>query len=58
MMKFLAELFRGASLIFGITAPPPGEGERSFVYLWLGIIAVVIVFTVLLFYFLSKVHVG
>jgi len=58
MMKFLANLFRGFSLVFGITAPPPGENERPFVLLWLGIIAVVIAFSVLLFYTLSHMHVG
>lgn len=57
-MKFLANLFRGFSLVFGITAPPPGENERPFVLLWLGIIAVVIAFSVLLFYTLSHLHVG
>jgi len=58
MMKFLANLFRGFSLVFGITAPPPGENERPFVLLRLGIIAVVIAFSVLLFYTLSHMHVG
>jgi hypothetical protein len=58
MIKFLANLFRGFSLVFGITAPPPGENERPFVLLWLGIIAVVIAFSVLLFYTLSHLHVG
>jgi hypothetical protein len=58
MLKFLANLFRGFSLVFGITAPPPGENERPFVLLWLGIIAVVIAFSVLLFYTLSHLHVG
>jgi hypothetical protein len=58
MIKFLANLFRGFSLVFGITAPPPGENERPFVLLWLGTIAVVIAFSVLLFYTLSHLHVG
>jgi hypothetical protein len=58
MIKLLASIFRGFSLVFGITAPPPGEGERRFVFLWLGIIAVVIAFTWLLFYALSHLHVG
>ena len=58
MIKYLANLFRGFSLVFGITAPPPGENERPFVLLWLGIIAVVIAFSVLLFYTLSHMHVG
>jgi hypothetical protein len=56
MIKFLAQI-RGASLIFGITAPPPGKGDLALVILWLGIIAVVIVFTVLLFQILSNFHV-
>jgi hypothetical protein len=58
MIKFLANLFRGFSLVFGITAPPPGENERPFVLLWLGIISIVIAFSVLLFYTLSHLHVG
>jgi hypothetical protein len=56
MIKLLASIFRGFSLVFGITAPPPGEGERPFVFLWLGIISVVIAFTWLLFYALSHLH--
>jgi hypothetical protein len=58
MIKFLANIFRGFSLVFGVTAPPPGQDERPFVFLWLGIIAVVIAFAVLLFYVLSHLHVG
>jgi hypothetical protein len=58
MIKFLANIFRGFSLVFGVTAPPPGHDERPFVYLWLGIIAVVIGFAALLFFVLSHLHVG
>jgi hypothetical protein len=58
MIKLLANIFRGFSLVFGITAPPPGEAERSFVFVWLGIIAVVVAFAGLLFYALSHLHVG
>jgi hypothetical protein len=58
MIKFLANIFRGFSLVFGITAPPPGEDERSFVLLWIGIIAVVIAFSVLLFLIISHLHVA
>jgi hypothetical protein len=57
MIKFLANIFRGFSLVFGITAPPPGEDERPFVLLWIGIIAVVIAFSVLLFLIISHLHV-
>jgi hypothetical protein len=58
MIKLLANIFRGFSLVFGITAPPPDQDERPFVFLWLGIIAVVIVFCVLLLFVVSKLHVG
>jgi hypothetical protein len=58
MIKFLANLFRGFSLVFGITAPPPEQDERPFVFLWLGIIVVVAAFSVLLFYVLSRMHVA
>ncbi len=58
MIKFLATIFRGFSFVFGITAPAPGEDEHPFVYLWLGIIVVVIAFGALLFYVVSHLHVA
>jgi len=35
MIKFLAQLFRGLHYIVGISAPPPGTGDRTFVLAWL-----------------------
>lgn len=58
MFKILANIFRGFSLVFGITAPPPGEDERHFVMLWLGIIAITIVFFVGVLIAMSHLHVG
>jgi hypothetical protein len=58
MIKLLAKIFRGFSLVFGITAPPPGADERAFVFIWLGIIAGVAAFAILVFYALSHLHVG
>jgi hypothetical protein len=58
MINLLAKIFRGFSLVFGITAPPPGADERAFVFLWLGIIAGVVAFSIVLFYALSHLHVG
>lgn len=58
MIKFLANIFRGFSLVFGITAPPPGQDERQFVFLWLGIVAIVIVFFVGLLFVIAHFHVG
>jgi hypothetical protein len=58
MIKLLATIFRGFSFVFGITAPEPGQDERPFVFLWLGIIAVLVAFGVVLFYAISHLHVG
>ena len=32
MIKFLAQLFRGLHYIIGISEPPPGTSERTFVF--------------------------
>ena len=57
VITFLASVFRGVSFIVGMTAPAPGEEERRFVFLWLGVIGAVIVACVLLFYLISHVAV-
>jgi hypothetical protein len=49
MIKFLANLFRGVSFIVGITAPPPEQDQRRFVFIWLGIVLFVLGFLVVLF---------
>ena len=36
--------------MFGISAPPPGQNERKFVLAWLGILASLIAFGMVLFY--------
>jgi len=56
MIKFLANLFRGASFIVGITAPPPEQDQRRFVFIWLGIVLFVLGFLVVLFYALSHIR--
>ena len=56
MINLLASLFRGLSFIFGISAPPPEEDQRSFVFMWLGIIAVLLVFCGVLFYAISHIR--
>jgi hypothetical protein len=56
MIKFLANIFRGLSFIFGVTAPPPGEDERPFVFMWVGIFVFVVAVVALLFYVLSNLH--
>lgn len=56
MIKFLANLFRGLSFIVGITAPPPEQDQRRFVFIWLGIVLFVLGFLVVLFYALSHIR--
>jgi hypothetical protein len=50
MIKFLAQIFRGFHYIIGISAPPPGTSERTFVFAWLGAIAFIVAFCIILFY--------
>ncbi len=58
MIKFLANVFRGLSFVFGVTAPSPGEDERRFVFMWLGIVLLVVAVSALLFYLISRLHVS
>lgn len=55
MINFLAGIFRGLHLILGITPPPTGENERSFVLIWLSVIVSGAAFFVFLFYFLGRI---
>lgn len=54
MIRFLANFFRGLSYIVGMTAPPPGQNEKSFVFLWLGVIAFLIIAAPVIFYVVLK----
>jgi hypothetical protein len=58
LVSRLASVFRGFSLVFGITAPPPGQNDRQFVLLWLGIIAVTVLFFVGVLFAISHLHVA
>jgi hypothetical protein len=58
IIKTLASVFRGFSLVFGISAPRPGQDERQFVMLWVGIIAVIILFFIGVLFAISHLHVG
>lgn len=57
LIRFLANIFRGLSYIIGITAPDPGQNERPFVLLWLGMIAFVLVASGLILYLLPTLGV-
>lgn len=50
MIKFLAQLFRGFHYVVGISAPPPGANDRTFVFAWLGAIAFIVALGTILFY--------
>jgi hypothetical protein len=58
MIRFLANVFRGASYVFGVTAPPPGENERAFIFMWLGIIVFAAAVSALLLYLILRMHVS
>ena len=55
MIKLLAKFFRGVHLIFGVSAPE-GQNERTFVLIWLGILAFLVAFGVALAYFLPYLY--
>jgi hypothetical protein len=56
MIQFLAKIFRGIHFIFGISAPPPGQNERTFVLAWLGVLAGIIAFCMILFYAIPYIY--
>jgi phosphotransferase system glucose/maltose/N-acetylglucosamine-specific IIC component len=56
MISLLAKFFRGLHMFVGITPPPPGHNERSFVLVWLGMILFVVVFCGFLFLLIAKLY--
>jgi hypothetical protein len=50
MIGLLARVFRSLHWVVGATAPQPGENERAFVFVWLGIVALAIAFCAALWY--------
>ena len=56
MIKLLAKFFRGLHLIFGVSAPPEGQNEGTFVLIWLGILAFLVGFAAALTYFLPYLY--
>ncbi len=58
IVTMLANIFRGLSLVFGISAPPPDQDQRQFVMLWVGIVAVTILFFVGVLFAISHLHVA
>ena len=56
MIQFLAKIFRGFHFMFGISAPPPGQNDRAFVFAWLGILACVVAFCTILFYVIPYLY--
>jgi len=55
MIHFLANFFRMIHGMIGITAPQPGYNERAFVFLWLGLIAFLLLFFWFVFYLMAHV---
>lgn len=55
MIGFLAKVLRLVHLFVGISAPPPGSGDKALVLMWLGISCVVIAWGALLVYMMLHV---
>lgn len=55
MIQVLAKFFRMIHAMIGISAPEPGANERSFVFLWLGLIVFFLIFCWGLFYLMVNV---
>ncbi len=55
MIHFLAKFFRTIHRVIGITAPEPGHKERSFVFMWLGLITFILLFCWFVFYLMMNV---
>jgi hypothetical protein len=58
MVKTLANIFRGFSLVFGISAPPEDQDQSQFVLIWLGIIGLTILFFAGVLFAISHLHVA
>lgn len=56
MIRLLAKFFRGLHLVFGVSAPPEGQNERTFVLIWLGILAFLAAFGAAVMYFLPQLY--
>jgi hypothetical protein len=56
VISLLAKFFRGVHLIFGVSAPPPGQNEARFVFAWLGILAALAAFCAVLFYLIPLLY--
>jgi hypothetical protein len=52
MIKLLAQLIRGFHYIIGISEPPPGASDRTFMFAWLGSIAFIRAPFVMLVYYI------
>ena len=55
MIQFVAKVLRLVHLFVGISAPPPGSGDKSLVLMWCVIFAVLIVWSALLLYLMLRV---
>jgi hypothetical protein len=55
MIHFVAKVLRVVHMFVGVSAPPPGKGDKKLVFMWVGILAVVIAWSALLLYFMLRV---
>lgn len=55
MIRFLAQIFRGLHYVIGVEAPPPGKSDRTLVFAWLGGIAFMVAFFIILFRYILPI---
>jgi hypothetical protein len=56
MINIPARFFRDLHLIFGVSAPPEGQNELTFVLIWLGAFAFVVAFGIPLIYLVPHIY--
>jgi vacuolar-type H+-ATPase subunit I/STV1 len=54
MISFLAKILRGMSYVAGFATPAPGQSERKFVIIWIGMLLGVVVFLVGFLFVIAK----
>lgn len=55
VIRFVANVLRLVHLFVGMSAPPPGSGDKSLILMWLGICGVLLAWSALLLYLMLRV---
>lgn len=55
LIAFVANILRVVHLFVGVSAPPPGSGDKGLVLMWLVIASVVVAWSALMVYLMLRV---